>query len=254
MKLLHSYSSENAQFSTMNGSGDGIKPTCWTTGPNYNKWYSFKSESSYLKMELKTDSIFGDIEKPMLALFDNTFNEIACTRFVGSQYDLELEYSSLIKDSVYYISVDNSSQFRYVGSYTLNLFSEPNFSEAGGALPIVDYGFEIQVTNGLICFVADSINVDIEFTTNGLDIEFLDLEINDCYNNLELIDGYYRVRMANKYSDWVYFEKTPPLNKEDYVLIDILGRPIHSPQDNSVLTIKLYNEGGLLKSSKRITF
>ena len=253
--LDHSYSSTDALHTTMNGSPDGNKPSCWTTGPNYNKWFQFKATSNYLHLSLETNNEKGDIEKPYLALFDQQFNELSCERFHGSEYNIDLEYQSLIKDSIYYISIDNSAQSRYIGSYTLSLSNTfiPG-GQVGGALALIDINFEIHEKEDQVCFTSDSTyGYFIEYTADGEDIYPLNIANGDCIEVNILEQGYYRMTNGADYSEWVYYvPKNDQLIQNKLGIYNLQGKQIENASPG--ISILIYEEGGVVKSEKRISF
>ena len=240
MSLIHSYSSSMAFHTTMNGSADGPKGSCWTSGPNYSKWYDFVALNTYLRVELKTDSIYGDIEKPYLALFDSNFNELECARFSGSSYDIALEYFDLIPGQRYRIVVDNSSQYRYVGSFTLNLFDVPNLnSNFGGALPLLDVNFHIIEDNNQVCFAADSLAWQLQYTMDGEAFEYLNYYSLDCVAQSDLETGYYRLVSGPLHSRWIFYVKID--KNEKFLIYNINGKPINEPCEGINIYVYEYN-------------
>ncbi|MEQ8778011.1 MAG: hypothetical protein RIC30_21740 [Marinoscillum sp.] len=141
-KMLSSswpYCSDLQEFTNVGASGDGIKPSAWSTGPNKNVWFRFHATSETVNIILKTDGEEGDIEFPMLALYDNQKNELTSKDYGGTENDdIGLGYSSLVIGESYYIAVDSRHTYGS-GSFTLCL--DQSYDEMAYARELTDQNF-----------------------------------------------------------------------------------------------------------------
>ncbi len=133
------YCSANAQFSTLGATADQAKPSCWQNGPNYNRWFMFQATASgELTISVKTGGTEGTMRYAMVALWDTTLTEIACRGYVSDYGDVELAASGLIPGEWYFVSVDNSANTSYRGTFSLCMDDEISYDYFAGALVLSD--------------------------------------------------------------------------------------------------------------------
>ena len=131
------YCSANAEFSTIGASADHIQPTCWPNGPNYNRWFRFQATASgEVTITVKTGGAEGTLRYPMMALWDTTLSELACKQWVSDYGDIEIAYSGLVPGDWYFVSVDNSANTAYRGTFTLCMDDEISYDFFAGAIEL----------------------------------------------------------------------------------------------------------------------
>ncbi len=140
-KLLTSTSgwcSANAQFSTVGATGDELKGSCWTNGPNYNRWFKFQATTSDITIQLKTGGAEGTLQYPYLALWDASNTQLGCATYSSQYSDIEIVRSGLTIGDWYYISVDNYSGTGYRGTFSICVDATVNYDLKAGAITIPD--------------------------------------------------------------------------------------------------------------------
>jgi hypothetical protein len=117
---LNNWCSANAQFTTLNATADKLKGTCWSNGPNYNRWFKFTAIYSTATVQVRVGGAEGSLQNPFVALWDaNGTTQLACTNYAGASVDISLNYASLTIGNTYYISVDNYVGAGYRGTFSL---------------------------------------------------------------------------------------------------------------------------------------
>ncbi len=133
------YCSSDAEFSTLGASADHIQPTCWPNGPNYNRWFMFQATASgEVTITAKTGGAEGTLRYPMMALWDTTLSELACKQWASDYGDVEIAYSGLVPGDWYFVSVDNSANTAYRGTFSLCMDDEISYDFFAGALELSD--------------------------------------------------------------------------------------------------------------------
>ncbi|MCD6201936.1 MAG: CUB domain-containing protein, partial [Bacteroidales bacterium] len=130
--------SGDAAYSTMNASADGIKGSCWNTGPNYNRWFKFQATTPQVLVQLKTGGDEGTLRYPYLVLQDSTGNELGCARYSSTYSDLSVGATGLTVGDWYYISVDNYANNAYRGTFTLCVTDSIDYDFKAGAIELTD--------------------------------------------------------------------------------------------------------------------
>ncbi|MCB0806453.1 MAG: T9SS type A sorting domain-containing protein, partial [Bacteroidales bacterium] len=115
------WESPGAAFSTLYATPDELKGSCWLNGPNYNRWFKFQAISPNIEINLKTGGSEGSMQYPMMALWDDSNNELACAVYTYYNSDIQITYNSLTPGAWYYITVDNRAGDNYRGSFTLGV-------------------------------------------------------------------------------------------------------------------------------------
>ncbi len=133
------YCSANAQFTTLGATADQAKGSCWQNGPNYNRWFRFQATASgEVTIKVKTGGAEGSMQYAMLALWDTTLAQLACKPYIGQYSDIELAYTGLVPGEWYFVSVDNSSNSGYRGTFTLCIDDEISYDFFAGAIELND--------------------------------------------------------------------------------------------------------------------
>ncbi len=87
---------------------------------------------------MKTGGTEGTLRYPMMALWDTTLAELACRRWVSDYGDLEIAYAGLTPGEWYYVSVDNSNNLGYRGTFSLCIDDEISYDFFAGAIELSD--------------------------------------------------------------------------------------------------------------------
>ena len=135
---IDAWCSVDGAFTTIGASGDEIKGSCWNNGPNYNRWFKFQATTTDISITLKTGGDEGTLRYPFVALFDDLNNELACGTYFSQYSDLTIGSTSLVPGNWYYISVDNSNNAGYRGTFTLCLSTTSDYDFKAGAIEIDD--------------------------------------------------------------------------------------------------------------------
>ena len=137
--IVHSANncSADAAYTTLNYTADRSKGSCWTNGPNYNRWFKFQATTESVTIDLKVGGSEGTMNNPFVALWDATPTQIACQNYVSSTTDLQLSYYGLNIGDWYYISVDNYVGTGYRGTFTLCIDNTVTDDYFEGATTIV---------------------------------------------------------------------------------------------------------------------
>ena len=134
---LNNWCSANAEYSTVNATADKNKGSCWSNGPNYNRWFKFKAVTNTVTVQVKVGGAEGTLQNPFVALWQaNGTTQAACTNFAGASVDISLTYNTLTIGNTYYISVDNYAGSGYRGTFTLcvnSVNSTAFYSRANGS-------------------------------------------------------------------------------------------------------------------------
>lgn len=118
LPFVSQYCSSAAEFSNQNSVPDGVRPSNWQNGPNYNVWFKFQAIGNTVEIDLGTGSSEGTMEYAMLALSNEDGGEFGSVGYGGRTSDRSLSHSGLTAGDWYYISVDSKSD-SYRGTFTL---------------------------------------------------------------------------------------------------------------------------------------
>ncbi len=121
------WTSANAAYSTVSATPDQLKGSCWTNGPNNNRWFKFTATASIITVDLLIAGSYGTLRNPFLAIFDSSMSQIACAKYTSAASSISVNPTTLVVGHLYYISVDNF--VGYSGTFTIHI-------NGGGALPI----------------------------------------------------------------------------------------------------------------------
>ena len=80
----------------MGATGDQLKGSCWTNGPNYNRWFKFQATASgNATIKLKTGGTEGTLQYPFLALWKEDGTQIGCATYTSQYSNVEIVASGL---------------------------------------------------------------------------------------------------------------------------------------------------------------
>jgi hypothetical protein len=130
--------SANAEFSTIDATADHIRPTCWTNGPSYNRWFKFTASTEWITLQVRSGGVFGTMQYPFLAVWDSSMTQVACAKYLTATGTLELCTGGLVPGKTYYFSVDNYSSTSYRGSFSISVDDQPTFDFREGAIELTN--------------------------------------------------------------------------------------------------------------------
>jgi hypothetical protein len=180
---LDNWCSDLAQFSTVTATPDESRPSCWPNGPNYNRWFRFQATTASVSAQIRTFGAEGDVDRLMVALWDEMLNEVDCNIYQVNESDVEVSSTSLTAGDWYYISVDNSSGGGYRGTFTVCLKEQLENDFKAGAIELSDFNqwcsADARYTNSIAtadesqgsCWTgAENKNVWFKFTPNSANV------------------------------------------------------------------------------------
>ncbi|MEA1896779.1 MAG: CUB domain-containing protein, partial [Bacteroidota bacterium] len=135
---LNNWCSLDAEFTTLDGSADGLRGGCWNTGPNYNKWFKFQATTSDILVQMKTGGDEGSLRYGYISIWDELDNELACDRYSSAYSDLVAGATGLTPGNWYYITVDNYSNAAYRGTFALCISDVIDYDYKAGAIELTD--------------------------------------------------------------------------------------------------------------------
>ncbi|MCC7232610.1 MAG: T9SS type A sorting domain-containing protein [Bacteroidia bacterium] len=130
------WTSGTAVYSTIDATPDGQKGSCWNSGPNFNRWFTFTATTTDLTVRVITGGSYGTMRYPFISLWDSSGNDISCAAYATSSGVLELSAISLSPGMRYYLSVDNHNNTGYRGTFTLYVNDLPTYDFKKGAIQI----------------------------------------------------------------------------------------------------------------------
>ncbi len=136
---LDNWCSDLAQFSTVTATPDESRPSCWPNGPNYNRWFRFQATTTSVSAHIRTYGAEGDVDRLMVALWDDMLNEVDCNIYQVNESDVEVSSTTLSVGNWYYISVDNYSGTGYRGTFTVCLKDQLVNDFKAGAIELSDF-------------------------------------------------------------------------------------------------------------------
>ena len=145
-------------------SGDATYSNVWATGHGFNEqldvaknnvWYAFHAETNQINIQALTGDGKGTLSGIKVTLFDNQGNKLADST---STFIANILYTSLVPDSLYYISVDDTNT---PGTFTLQVQDELTNDFYSHALLISNVG---SWTSGNAAFT--NVNMTPDFTTS----------------------------------------------------------------------------------------
>lgn len=136
---LDNWCSDLEQFSTVNATPDEVAGTCWPNGPTYNRWFRFQATTTSVSAQIRTFGAEGDVDRLMVALWDEMLNEVDCNIYQVNESDVEVSSTSLTVGDWYYISVDNFNGTGYRGTFTVCLLEQLENDFKAGAIELSDF-------------------------------------------------------------------------------------------------------------------
>lgn len=121
LTTLTAWSSSDAAYTTEGATPDGNAGSCWSDGPNYNRWFAFQAVTSHIDITLRTGGTEGTVRFPYIALFDDADTELECMRYTTADSDLNIQRSDLTPGAWYYIAVDNFASDGLQGTFALSV-------------------------------------------------------------------------------------------------------------------------------------
>ncbi|MBL0104244.1 MAG: T9SS type A sorting domain-containing protein [Bacteroidetes bacterium] len=116
---FNNWTSPQAAYSTVYANGDRTKGTCWTNGPNNNRWFKFLATTPNMQIDVISGGAFGTLQYPFMTLYNNLIVQMGCAKYVSATGTLGVTVSGLVPGNYYYIAVDN--YIGYAGSFTLHI-------------------------------------------------------------------------------------------------------------------------------------
>ncbi len=127
--------SSDAQFSNLWATGDVTQGSCWSGSANKNVWFKFLATTPFIKVQLKTGSIYGNMQRQQIALFNDNQDEIGCAKWISNQGTIVMQTDTLTPGKWYWIAVDDD----YVSStFSMCTDDRPDYDFKAGALEITD--------------------------------------------------------------------------------------------------------------------
>ena len=131
-------SSADAAYTTVGGSPDGLKASCWAgNGPFATRWFEFTAaDNGVAVITVDIGGTKGDQTRSLVALWENDgVTELGCARYDANGDDVEVSSVSLTPGTTYLLSVDVQSLGRR-GSFSLNYDTIPSYDYIAGAINI----------------------------------------------------------------------------------------------------------------------
>ncbi len=111
-------------YTTQFATPDDAKGTCWSNGPNNNRWFKFTATATgFINVQVKVSGAGETLRNPFVAIYDASLTQVACQNYQGGAVDDCLGTSGLVPGNTYYIAVDNYAG--YAGSFDLCLNDAP---------------------------------------------------------------------------------------------------------------------------------
>ena len=119
-------------YTTQFATPDHAAGTCWSNGPNNNRWFKFTATATgFINVQVKVSGAGETLRNPFVAIFDASLTQVACQNYQGGAVDLSLSTLGLIPGNTYYIAVDNYAG--YAGSFDLCLSDVVDYDFPTGA-------------------------------------------------------------------------------------------------------------------------
>ncbi|MBE7441929.1 MAG: T9SS type A sorting domain-containing protein [Flavobacteriales bacterium] len=117
---LNNWCSQDAEYTTIHATPDGLKGSCWENGPNYTRWFKFVAVSPNVTLQMKVGGAEGTLQHPNIALWQSdAVTQVGCTKRINASTDISLSSAALVVGNTYYISCDNYVGSGYRGTFTL---------------------------------------------------------------------------------------------------------------------------------------
>jgi hypothetical protein len=130
--LINASCTSGGLYTSQFATPDHSAGTCWSNGPNNNRWFKFTATATgFINVQVKVSGAGETLRNPFVAIFDASLTQVACQNYQGGAVDLSLSTLGLIAGNTYYISVDNYAG--YAGSFDLCLTDVPDYDFPVGA-------------------------------------------------------------------------------------------------------------------------
>ncbi|RMG76764.1 MAG: hypothetical protein D6707_11970 [Bacteroidetes bacterium] len=106
-------------FTTEGATPHPPKASCLKNGPNFNRWFYFIAQTPKIEVSVYPTNHSGNFQFPYLALFDENFRELDCSKYINDEEPIAVESKNLIPGKKYYVSVDHQFNPKYQGSFRL---------------------------------------------------------------------------------------------------------------------------------------
>ena len=130
--LINAACTSGGLYTTQFATPDQSAGTCWSNGPNNNRWFKFTATATgFINVQVKVSGAGETLRNPFVAIYDASLTQVACQNYQGGAVDLSLSALGLVAGNTYYISVDNYAG--YAGSFDLCLSDVPDYDFKVGA-------------------------------------------------------------------------------------------------------------------------
>ena len=116
-------------------------PVMWpraAVGPvRRTKMYGLPSRQTrpIIKVQVKTGSVYGDMQRQQVALYNENQEEIGCSSWISTQGTIIMQLDTLTPGNQYWIAVDDD---RVSSTFTICTDDLPDYDFKAGALEITD--------------------------------------------------------------------------------------------------------------------
>ena len=196
---LNNWCSGDAVYTTIGGTTDKNRGSCWNTGATalYNRWFKFTAVTPNATIIVDRGGTKGTQQRTQVALWQaNGTTQVACNRYTSDTDDVSISTSALVPGSVYYISVDaQSSGYRGTFSLCVNNIGTTYYSRQSGAWNDVNtwstigYGGAIATSFPNGGDVANIRNHDVSVTTTGQQVAEINMDVTTSNTSLTVNTG-----------------------------------------------------------------
>ncbi len=144
--------SADAAYTTAGASPDKNAGSCWSSGPNKNRWFYFTAPASgQINATINIGGTSGNMSRSMAALWESDgTTEINCSNYLSSSDDIVVAAQNLTPGNTYYLSVDVNGT-AYANTFTLCLDDAVDYDYYEGAKDVT--------------YLINSCSNDAEYTT-----------------------------------------------------------------------------------------
>ncbi len=132
---ISAWCSSDANYSNLFATDDRDMGSCWLGAVNKNVWFTFVATNPFIRVQVKTGTVYGNMQSQQAALWNEAMDEVACVRYITNQGTITLQIDSLTAGKQYWISVDDNN---VSGSFTLCLDDIPDYDFRAGAVLLND--------------------------------------------------------------------------------------------------------------------
>jgi hypothetical protein len=91
----NNWCSGDAIYDNTFATADQSQGSCWTGATNKNVWFKFQAGTSFIKIQVKTGSVYGTMQRQQVSLWTAAGAEVACTKWVANQGTISLQTNTL---------------------------------------------------------------------------------------------------------------------------------------------------------------